>query len=88
MTWTIDEAKRRLNEVIDAANFEPQIICNQEEPVAVIIEAKLLEEFLMWKKEHSKPSLSEAFSELRQLCEQENYILEIPERHNRSNPFL
>ena len=87
MVWTIEEAQQKLTELIDAANVEPQIIYEQEKPVAAIVEAELFQEFLTWHKKRPKPSLNEAFAELRQLCIQENYDLEIPSCQNRSNPF-
>jgi hypothetical protein len=34
-----------------------------------------------------QPSLSEAFTQLRQLCAEENYTFETPSRQNRPNPF-
>ena len=88
MVWTIEEAQQKLSELIDAANVEPQIIYEQEKPVAAIVEAELFQEFLTWhQKRQKQPSLNEAFAELRQICDRENYDLEIPSRQNRSNPF-
>ena len=73
MVWTIEEAQQKLTELIDAANVEPQIIYEQEKPVAAIVEAELFKEFLTWHQQRQKLSLDEAFAELRQLCRQENY---------------
>jgi PHD/YefM family antitoxin component YafN of YafNO toxin-antitoxin module len=83
MVWTIEEAQHKLTALIDAANDEPQIIYQQEKPVAVIVEAQLFQEFLAWHQQRQKPTLNKAFAELRQLCSQENYDLEIPSRQHR-----
>jgi hypothetical protein len=50
------------------------------------VEAELFQDFLAWQQQQSKPSLADAFSQLRQLCAEENYTLEIPPREDRSNP--
>ena len=34
-----------------------------------------------------KPSMAAALAELQQLCAEENYTLEAPERRDRPNPF-
>ena len=39
------------------------------------------------KREAERPTLSEAFSELRQICVEEDYELAIPSRQNRPNSF-
>jgi hypothetical protein len=40
------------------------------------------------KKEAARPSLAEAFSDLRRLCAEEGYEFAIPPRQNRTNPFV
>ncbi|MDF5712231.1 MAG: hypothetical protein PUP90_32285 [Nostoc sp. S4] len=56
--------------------------------VAAIIEPKLFQDFLAWYQKQKASSLADAFAELRQLCAEENYILETPERcGDNSIPF-
>ena len=88
MVWTIEEAQQKLNELIDAASLEPQMIYNQEQPIAAIVEAQLFQEFLNWRNLQTKSSIADAFAQLREICSEENYTLEIPERQDRSNPFI
>lgn len=38
--------------------------------------------------ENELPSLRQAFAELRRICEEEGYELEIPTRSKRPNSFL
>jgi len=40
------------------------------------------------RKQKKKCSIATAFEELRQLCTEENYQIEIPNRCNRENTFL
>ncbi len=88
MVWTIEEAQQKLTELINAASLEPQLIYNQEQPVVAIVEAELFQEFLSWHQQRQKPPLADTFTQLRQICDQENYQMEIDERRNRSNPFI
>ncbi|NJR16122.1 MAG: prevent-host-death protein [Calothrix sp. CSU_2_0] len=95
MNWKLDEAQKKLSLVIDALAkltegiaSEPQLIFKQDELVAAIVEPKLFQEFLVWYQQQKTPSLADAFTELRQLCVEEDYILDTPARQGeRHNPF-
>ncbi|MGF1675091.1 MAG: prevent-host-death protein [Rivularia sp. (in: cyanobacteria)] len=88
MNWKLDEAQQKLSLVIDAIALEPQLIFKQDELVAAIVEPKLFQEFLVWYQQQKTPPLADAFTELRQLCVEEDYILDIPARQGeRHNPF-
>ncbi|BAY26582.1 prevent-host-death family protein [Calothrix sp. NIES-2100] len=88
MNWKLDEAQQKLPEVIDAIALEPQLIFKQDKLVAAIVEPKLFQEFLAWHQQQKASSLADAFTELRQLCAEENYILETPARSSdRPIPF-
>lgn len=47
----------------------------------------MFEEFLVWRKQHEKMSLADAFKELRQIAAEEDYILEVLSRQDRPNTF-
>ena len=79
MTWNIEEAQQQFPEVINAAKQEPQLIYQQDHLVAVVVKADLFQEFLAWQHQHH-PSLANTFTELRQLCIEEDYTFEIPAR--------
>ncbi|MEH2299524.1 MAG: prevent-host-death protein [Nostoc sp.] len=66
---------------------EPQLIYNRNQLVAVVVEAEMFEESLMWRKQREKISLADVFKELRQIAAEEDYILEVPSRQDRPNPF-
>lgn len=86
MTWKIEEAQQRFGELIQAVEQEPQLIYQQNQLVAVVVEAQTYQQFLQWQQQTKRP-LSQAFAELRQICEEEDYTLEIPDRRDRPNPF-
>ncbi len=83
MKWTLEEAQNQLYRIIDATTQEPQFIYTQEELVAAIVDPKVFQEFLNSLQQVAKPSLTQAFSELQQLCTEENYSLDIPLRGDR-----
>ncbi|MEA5507430.1 prevent-host-death protein [Halotia wernerae UHCC 0503] len=88
MNWKLEEAQQKLPEVIDAIASEPQLIFKQDKLVAAIVEPQLFQDFLAWHQQQKVSSLADAFAELRQLCTEENYILETPARcGDRHIPF-
>lgn len=87
MTWKIEDAQQRFGELIQAVEQEPQLIYQQNQLVAVVVEAQTYQQFLQWQQQQAQRSLSQAFAELRQICEEEDYTLDIPGRRDRSNPF-
>jgi PHD/YefM family antitoxin component YafN of YafNO toxin-antitoxin module len=87
MDWRIAEAKQRFSELIQAVSREPQRIYNRDQLVAVVVKAEVFQEFVNWQNTKHQMTLAEQFSELRQICREENYSLEVPVRENRPNLF-
>lgn len=85
MTWNAEDVPQQFPDILTAAQQEPQLIYQQKHVVAAVITADLLQEFLMWKRQST--TLAQTFAELRQICEEEDYILETPNRSDRPNPF-
>lgn len=52
-----------------------------------MVPAETLKEFLGWRDQKEGRTLAEAFAELRRICKEEDYTLEIPPRQERPNPF-
>ena len=80
ISWKIEEAQQHFSEIIEAVGQEPQLIYRQNQLVAVVIEAETFQKFLHWQQQQAQPPLSQVFAELRQLCQEEDYTLEIPNR--------
>ncbi|HET9226174.1 MAG TPA: type II toxin-antitoxin system Phd/YefM family antitoxin [Thermoanaerobaculia bacterium] len=87
MDWKIAEAKQKFSELVKAAEKEPQWIYNRDKLVTAMVPAETLREFLGWHRQMEERTLAEAFEELRGICEEDDYTLEIPRRQDRSNPF-
>ncbi|MEX0271813.1 hypothetical protein AB3R30_22065 [Leptolyngbyaceae cyanobacterium UHCC 1019] len=87
MPWKLKDAEQKFADLIHAVAEAPQWIYDQNQLVAAVIKADVFQEFLVWQQQSQQFSLANAFAELRELCAEENYVLEAPSRHDRSNPF-
>lgn len=79
--WTIATARQHLPELVSLAAREPQDIYRRDTLVARIVSADEA------SPRPVRPSLADALAELRRICAEEKYTLEIPERTNRRNAF-
>jgi nicotinic acid mononucleotide adenylyltransferase len=85
MIWRVEDAEQQFTELIRSADQTPQEIYDQDHLVAVVVGGDQLHQFLNWQKQQA--SLAISFAELRQICEEEQYVLEVPGRSDRPNPF-
>jgi prevent-host-death family protein len=87
MNWKIAEAKQRFSEVVRETAEGPQLIYNRDRLVAVIVDAEEYGDFEAWKEKGKDPSMAESIAEIRRICAEEGYDLEVPERRDRPNEF-
>jgi hypothetical protein len=87
MIWKVKEAQDKFPELINAAEVEPQSIYNQDRLVAVLVKPVTFQKFLDWQQSQPRSSLAETLTLLTEICEEENYVLEVPARIDRANPF-
>ena len=50
------------------------------------MEIEIFHQFLAWQQQQHQPTLVDAFAQLRQLCAEENYTIEIPAREDLPDP--
>ena len=81
--WRIGEAKQRFSEVVRRSGTEPQKIYNRDRLVAAVVSPDTLKTIQRVHREQPTRTLAEAFSELREICAEESYALEIGERRDR-----
>ena len=82
--WRVNEAKQRFSEIIRRSEAEPQKIYNRERLVAAVVSPTALEMLDHLREQRSRCTLAEIFSEIREICEEDGYELEIAERSDRS----
>ena len=51
--------------------------------VAAVVDRRVFQYFLTGQQQRQKSSIADAFAELRNLCAEEDYLLEIPQSQNR-----
>jgi hypothetical protein len=85
--WSISQARSRFTELVRSAAREPQPIYNRHRLVGVVVDGEMFEAFMRWREEQTRPTLSSALDQLRQICEEEDYRLVLPDRVDRDNPF-
>ena len=87
MNWSTAEARGNLSRLLHAADKEPQVITNRGRTVAVVIDAEEYEAYRRWRDNHPPGSIADALDELRQVCDEEDYTLQVPRRRNRPDPM-
>jgi hypothetical protein len=88
MKWSIVEARKRLADLLRSAEEEPQPIYNRGRLVGAVVDPRTFAAFEAWRRRQERPTLGEAFSQLRKLCADEQYEPVVPQRRDRENPFL
>jgi prevent-host-death family protein len=91
MTWNIAQAKQQFSEVVRLSAQEPQVICNRDKPVAVLINADEFEAFQQWRAGQHEPTLAAQFAESRLALQQAGADLASAARglgrHDRCGPM-
>jgi PHD/YefM family antitoxin component YafN of YafNO toxin-antitoxin module len=85
--WKVSDAKEKFSEMVRQAAKAPQLIFNRERLVAVVLAPAAFEKLESWERAREKATLAEAFVELRRLCSEESYALEVLPRADRDNVF-
>ena len=86
-SWKVAEAKEKFSEMLRHASHFPQLIFSRDRLVAVVMAPETYEKLESWERSREKVNLGEAFGELRRLCSEESYIIEVPPRVDRVNVF-
>jgi len=86
MVWQIEDAAQQFTAIIQAAKQTPQLIYTDDDTIVALIPAELFQEFLNWQQ--NQCSLADTFSELQQICLEENYTFEPISRNDRCQNVL
>jgi len=96
-TWQLNDAQDRFIELLQSCVQEPQIVCDQENPIAVIVDIALFKELMELmsssnevkdRKRQHRPTISELLDELSEIQTHEPVDIEIPTRQDRPNPIF
>lgn len=87
MRWKVGEAKQGFSRVVREASREPQLILNRDQLVAAVVDPVTFAEFEACRAAKEQRTFARRFEDLRQLCLDEGYVFEVPDRQDRSNPL-
>ena len=83
--WKVGEAKQRFSEVLRRSADQPQRIYRRETLVGAVIGAELFEELARCLRERQRQSLGDRIDEVREICAQEGYALDVGTRLDRES---
>jgi prevent-host-death family protein len=81
--WNVADAKARFSAVLHDAEKQPQLICNRDRPVAVVLSFSAYEKAAGRKP----PSIKEMLRQLRQIQKTEKAEIDVPPRRDRPLSF-
>jgi hypothetical protein len=84
-TWNLPEAKAHLAELIQACVEEPQLVCEQDIPRAVMIDVTLFNALTDRQLRQQRPTIAQLLDELQEIKAVEPDDIEIPERQDRDD---
>lgn len=87
-TWTLREAQNQFIDLVESCAQEPQILSTHGQPVAAVVDIELFHEFWSFFQTRKRPTIAELIQELRDIQQEEDVELELPERQDRPNPLL
>jgi len=86
--WTVARARARFFQLLRDARREPQAIYRRGKLVAAVLDAEAFRQFTSWRERDRCRTLAVAFDELRRICEEEHYVIAVPERGDRDASFV
>jgi hypothetical protein len=87
-TWTLLEIQNHVHEIFQRGIQEPQLVYDQNTPVAVILDIGVFQELTATRQRQNFPTIAELLDELEQIQQEEPVELELPSRQDRPNPFI
>lgn len=80
--WTVARARQHLPQLLSLAAREPQPVYRRDKLVATVVSPEVGQQ-LLDEQAGRAGSLADNLAELRTLCSEESYQLEVPPRVNR-----
>jgi hypothetical protein len=82
-TWKIDDAQTHFREMLHFCHQEPQLVAEQDEPLAVVVDIKLFRDLTEAHATEPRPTISQLLDELEAIKMVEPVDIDIPEREDR-----
>ena len=86
--WALHDIRDHAEDIFQSDAHEPQMVYEQDRPLAVILDIALFEELNATRQQRPLPTIAELFDELVQIRQDEPIDLEIPIRQDRINAVI
>jgi hypothetical protein len=83
-SWKLQEAKEHFAEVVQFCTEEPQLLCEQDVPLAVVIDVGLFKTLAAAQQRQRRPTIAHLLDELQAIKTLEPVDLDIPDRQDRT----
>lgn len=84
-SWQLKDAQKRLPTLLEFCIAEPQIICDDEHAVGVIVDLALFQDMYSLWMSQKQPTIDDLLNELDEIKLHEPIEIEISPRTNRFN---
>ncbi len=84
-TWKIDEVKDHFAEILSYCCQEPQLVCEKNDPVAVILNIRLFKELIDQHSRKKRPTIQQLLDEMQTIAQEDFFEIDIPKRSDRVN---
>lgn len=86
-TWRLQDAEEHFSEILHNSIREPQMVIDQDKPLAVVIDINAYRNFVTASSSQYRPTISQLLDELHKIQEIETVEIEIPSRRDRTVEF-
>ena len=87
-SWKLLDAQDHFAELVQFCTEEPQLVCEQNIPRAVVIDIKLFKELTESQLRQQSPTIEELLNELQEIKTFEPVDIDTPERRDREQVVL
>lgn len=82
-SWQLDDAQKRLPKLLEFCIAEPQIICDDQQAVGVVVDLALFQDMYSLWMSQKRPTIDDLLNELDEIKLYEPIEIEIFPRTNR-----
>ncbi len=82
--WELSVAQQQLSAILEYCAVEPQVICNDQEPLGIVVASPFFQEMYALWMGRGQPTIAELLGELDEIKKVEAIDLEIPSRQDRA----
>ncbi len=83
--WKANEVKEHFSEILDSCYQEPQLVCERNDPVAVLVNIQLYKKLISQQHREKRPTMQQLLNEIHSIVIEDSFEIDIPKRNDRLN---